>query len=234
MKKSTLIILAIVFCLLLIGGILFYFVKEKNVVSGEKDINTFVECQAAGNPVMESYPRACRAGDQTFTEVISTTLLLTETEARLIAEQTCIKGEETLASGTYNEGTKTWWFDANLNPEREGCNPACVVNVETQTAEINWRCTGLIIPNEATTEIQKLFAEKYPKYAATVSVKLAQETESHARGSVIFETGAPGGIFLATKIEGLWQIVFDGNGQISCDLSRYGFPDNMLADCSNK
>ena len=34
------------------------------------DITNFEECEAAGYPVMESYPRQCRAGDQTFTEII--------------------------------------------------------------------------------------------------------------------------------------------------------------------
>jgi len=41
-----------------------------------------------------------------------------------------------------NEITGTWWI--NLDIEKEGCNPACVINVETKMAEINWRCTGLI------------------------------------------------------------------------------------------
>ena len=37
-----------------------------------KKITNFEECVAAGNPVMESYPRQCRTEDgQTFTEVIS-------------------------------------------------------------------------------------------------------------------------------------------------------------------
>ena len=46
-----------------------------------------------------------------------------------------------------NETTKTWWI--GLDAEREGCNPACVVNVENEAAEINWRCTGVIIPDAA-------------------------------------------------------------------------------------
>lgn len=71
---------------------------------------------------------------------------LSEPEARVIAERTCIKGGESLAPGYHNESTKTWWFDANLNAVREGCNPACVVSEETKQAEINWRCTGLIVP----------------------------------------------------------------------------------------
>ncbi len=68
---------------------------------------------------------------------------MTEEQARKIAEKTCIKGGEALGSGSYNPNSKTWWFDANLNSVREGCNPACVVNQETKKAEINWRCTGL-------------------------------------------------------------------------------------------
>jgi len=40
---------------------------------------------------------------------------LTEPEARKIAEKSCIKGGEALGPGTYNENSKTWWFDANLN-----------------------------------------------------------------------------------------------------------------------
>jgi hypothetical protein len=74
--------------------------------------------------------------------------VLTDIEARAIAEQACIKGGEALKNGFYNEVTKTWWFDANLNATKEGCNPACVVDEKTRTAEINWRCTGLIEPNK--------------------------------------------------------------------------------------
>ena len=46
-----------------------------------------------------------------------------------------------------NEGTKTWWIDMDI--QKPGCNPACVVNVETKTSEINWRCTGLMVPDGA-------------------------------------------------------------------------------------
>jgi hypothetical protein len=43
-----------------------------------------------------------------------------------------------------NEGTGTFWI--NMNITKKGCNPACVINLETNQAEINWRCTGLL-PN---------------------------------------------------------------------------------------
>jgi len=71
---------------------------------------------------------------------------MSEAEARAIANKTCIKGGEALAAGTYNENSKTWWFDANLNSATSGCHPACVVSEETKQAEINSRCTGANAP----------------------------------------------------------------------------------------
>ena len=75
------------------------------------------------------------------------TSTLSESEARAIAEAACIKGGEALSAGIYNWSSKTWWFDANLNATRPGCSPACVVSDITRTAEVNWRCTGALIPN---------------------------------------------------------------------------------------
>jgi len=177
-------------------------------------------------------------GCSLFTSNIKTTSStagLTEQEARLIAGETCIKGGESLTAGSYNEGTKTWWFDANLNAVKEGCNPACVVSEETKTAEINWRCTGLITENEALNEeLKKVFAIKYPKYTETLSVTINQQEPEHVRGDLIFEKGAPGGIFFAVKRNSKWEIVFEGNGQIPCTLSDYGFTEGMLSDCARK
>ncbi len=41
-----------------------------------------------------------------------------------------------------NENSGTWWIDLDI--QKKGCNPACVINAETKESEINWRCTGLI------------------------------------------------------------------------------------------
>jgi hypothetical protein len=208
------------------------------------EITNFDECVAAGNPVMESYPRQCSANGQTFTEdlthvcteeekgtyactmeympvcgeivlnmgetvyqtfgngcsacagmkVVSYTpgecppekttelcsdgkgnyLTLQEAEDyakssecgdNLIIDCTCPDGyrkdgdtcnpecyystpqcmsPSMQCEKTYfcNEGTGTMWI--NLDMEKAGCNPACVIHVETGEAEINWRCTGLL------------------------------------------------------------------------------------------
>ncbi|MBN2306979.1 hypothetical protein JXD20_03260 [Candidatus Peregrinibacteria bacterium] len=43
----------------------------KPTAAPASEVTNFEECVAAGNPVMESYPRQCRHGDQTFTEDIT-------------------------------------------------------------------------------------------------------------------------------------------------------------------
>ncbi|HRY52685.1 MAG TPA: hypothetical protein P5089_02425 [Candidatus Portnoybacteria bacterium] len=160
--------------------------------------------------------------------------MMTVNEALAVAQASdCLKEGRTInETGEifYNDNSKTWWFD--LKADKAGCSPACVVS-ENKTAEINWRCTGAIIPDESNENaIKQILAAKYPKYAQTLSVKISQEAEDFARGSVSFAPGAPGGLFLAAKVNGQWQVVHDGNGQIPCTLSSYGFPANMLADCA--
>lgn len=68
---------------------------------------------------------------------------MTEEEARQIAEQSpCMEEGNLTGAVLYNNYTTTWWFD--LDTVKEGCAPACVVDEETDTAEINWRCTGAL------------------------------------------------------------------------------------------
>lgn len=85
-------------------------------------------------------------------QLVEINLSMPEAEARSIAEKSCIKGDEALGTGTYNENSNTWWYDANLNATKAGCNPACVVSAESKKAEINWRCTGAI-PSESPVKL---------------------------------------------------------------------------------
>jgi len=45
-------------------------VRENREKDSQISVTNFIECAAAGNPVMESYPRQCRHGEQTFIEDI--------------------------------------------------------------------------------------------------------------------------------------------------------------------
>lgn len=55
-------------------------------------------------------------------------------------------GDVSDEGGIYNENSDTWWFDLIPFEEKAGCNPACVVDLPNEEAEVNWRCTGLVVP----------------------------------------------------------------------------------------
>jgi hypothetical protein len=64
-------------------------------------------------------------------------------EALLIASASeCVQNGTLTDRHVCNNMTGTWWIDLDLN--KSGCSPACVVFVDNKTAEINWRCTGLL------------------------------------------------------------------------------------------
>lgn len=67
---------------------------------------------------------------------------MSEKRARSIAETgECVEEGTLKENAFYNENSKTWWIDLNIDKPR--CNPACVI-FEDESVEINWRCTGLI------------------------------------------------------------------------------------------
>jgi len=107
------------------------------LIAGCNIITNFEDCVNAGNPILEIYPRQCKAGGRTFVEETCKDMSLSE--AKAIARKECGMLKKTHIC---NEITNTWWID--LEVMKNNCNPACVVDVETKKAEINWRCTGAI------------------------------------------------------------------------------------------
>ncbi len=74
---------------------------------------------------------------------------MTIADAIEIAENSeCTEKGALTDSYMHNENTNTWWIDLDMKEEfeQEYCNPACVVNENTKTAEINWRCMGALPP----------------------------------------------------------------------------------------
>jgi hypothetical protein len=70
---------------------------------------------------------------------------------RLAQQSTCAQEGGLTEARACNPGTGTWWIDMDI--ERPGCEPACVIDVNTRTAEVNWRCTGLVTPDEDTPSV---------------------------------------------------------------------------------
>jgi hypothetical protein len=81
-------------------------------------------------------------------------------------------------------------------------------------------------------EIRYILADKYDKPVDQVSVTIDRQSGDYVGGSVLFGEGGPGegGMFLARKVDDVWEVVFDGNGNVDCAKMRdaYGFPDSVL------
>ena len=88
-------------------------------------------------------PNVCCVPEEETCTKVNTSYTMGLTAARDIAQESeCMENGTLTGSYMCNEYTGTWWLD--LDTVKEGCSPACVVNVETEEAEINWRCTGLM------------------------------------------------------------------------------------------
>lgn len=237
-KNYLVVILPPVLVVLIIFFLIMPKVRENREAenSNKTQVSNFEECVAKGNPVMESYPRQCRHNDVLYIEEIEdkNNSSMNEAEALSLAQQSteCLEVGDLAESATYNPNSKTWWIDIVRSAEakKDGCSPACVVFEETGLTEVNWRCTGLVLPDEDEEELSAFFKEKYPKYADTLMVKVNKKTGDYASGGITFVSGEAGGMFLAMRDGGEWKIVFEGNGAVDCEQMRnkYNFPDEIL------
>lgn len=84
----------------------------------------------------------CVSNEMCTKEGTSYTMALSEA-IKIAQYSNCTKEGALVRPFICNNFTGTWWIDLSI--EKQGCNPACVVNVETKETEINWRCTGLKI-----------------------------------------------------------------------------------------
>lgn len=93
-------------------------------------IASFAECEAAGYPIMESYPRQCSTGDQTFTEQLAPQEACELQEGNWIANASECEGidETTCESlgGTFNPCASACRND----PSAEMCTMQCVLVCE--------------------------------------------------------------------------------------------------------
>lgn len=135
MTKKIIILIVILFV-----GYLIYQLRAPR-----EEILNFDDCVKAENPIIESYPRQCRANGITFVEEYceakEISVAVTLTDAQNIARNSeC--GDQFKSTYMCDAIAGIWWIDLNI--EKEGCNPACAINLETLEAEIDWRCAGAI------------------------------------------------------------------------------------------
>jgi len=109
-------------------------------------IKTFEQCVAAGKKVIGDKPnRRCIVNDDLAYIEIESCAAPTGESMNIYDAQKAFETSQCSREGSpdkhyCNENTGTWWID--IVAYRKGCSPACVINVATKKAEINWRCTG--------------------------------------------------------------------------------------------
>lgn len=82
------------------------------------------------------------AGDEYCLDSDTDAKLSYQEAVRIAQGSECLDQGQLKKTRVCNENTGTWWIDLDI--DKPGCNPACVVDVSRRTAEVNWRCTGLV------------------------------------------------------------------------------------------
>ena len=66
--------------------------------------------------------------------------------------------------------------------------------------------------------------------AASLNVTVSKIQGNFAQGGASGQGG--GGMWFAAKVGGVWKLVWDGNGTISCaSINPYNFPATMIPEC---
>lgn len=165
-------LLSVIFGLTVIAvavTVLFSFSNKNDSPAVTKTVTNFIECEAAGNAIMESYPRQCRHDDVTYTENIGNELELTDT-IRLNSP----RPNQRVSSPLSIEGDArgTWFF--------EGDFPVVLTNWD-----------GLIIAEGIATAQGEWMTEEFVPFTANLSY----ETPSYGeRGSLILQKDNPSGL----------------------------------------
>lgn len=196
MKPTTAIV--IVGLLLVIAAGL-WFVYDKGIKDAELArqtlISSFEECAAAGNPIMESYPRQCATKDgRSFTEEVvvppapsaSLTPTYTNASANLIVIDAPAPGA--VADSTVvvrGKARGTWYFEASFPVEIQGKDGKVLVQAPAQ-AQGEWM-TEEFVPFEVTLSVPQGYSgpatlvlrkdnpSGLPEHDASVSIPLVIE-----------------------------------------------------------
>jgi len=142
MKK--IVIVSIVAILILIAVVLIFDVGRRSTPT----IASFVECQNAGYPIMESYPRQCRTPQgQTFTEIIATSTPQTINDDTIKVTEPVFGAEVRSPLVIKGQARGTWYFEASFPIQIIDGNGKVLVTVPVQALE-EWMTTEFV-PFEA-------------------------------------------------------------------------------------
>jgi len=94
-------------------------------------------------------------------------------------------------------------------------------NIEVTTAE------------PVTPEIiSELFGKKFDRPALDFVIEVIKSDGTFGQGSINIKNEPGGGMWFAAKTANGWELAFDGNGMITCDVvDKYSFPRDIVTQC---
>ena len=122
-----------------------------------------------------------------------------------------------------------------------GCVPTVAGSDNIETTDVSVTDTSTPTPtveptaspmdaapmSQDETDIRTALAAHLEVDGSKLTVTIEENTGTHARGNV------DNGYFLATKVNGNWMIVADGQGVIECNaIAQYAFPASMVPECA--
>jgi len=169
-KWVVISIIIIYYCMFAFFGISSVnYVTEKNIDDKQSDITSFTECVNAGFPVMESYPRQCRANNGLFVEEIGNELQQTN-----LIQLDYPRPNQMVSSPLRITGrARGYWFF-------EGSFPVVLTDWD-----------GLIIAQGIATAQAEWMTEDFVPFTATLN--FAQPTYKN-NGSLILQKDNPSGL----------------------------------------
>lgn len=109
--------------------------------------------------------------------------------------------------------------------------PASSILNEDQDSNTNKPTTEIVKVN--INDIRNAFARKYPSTDYSKStITIEKNSENLFVFGKVFIPAGGGGVYWATKVNGVWTIVFDGQDTPTCSLLKtYNFPATFTTDC---
>lgn len=163
----------VIFALLFIGFFALLYIDRRadNGRVPEVVVTNFQECVEAGNPVMESYPRQCRHGDETFAEFVGN-----ELEKMNLIRLESPRPNETISSPVTitGEARGYWYFEATF--------PVVLTNWD-----------GLIIAEGYAEAQDSWMTEDFVPFTAELTYSLDEDIYSN-RGTLILQKANASGL----------------------------------------
>ena len=113
----------------------------------------------------------------------------------------------------------------SISPTSEMVTPTTGVNT-TPTSTVDE--TAAVI-----TAVKAAIVKEHGADANGLTYTVSKIDGNYAQGAASAQAG--GGMWFAAKVNGTWQLVWDGNGEILCsDVAPYpDFPKTMIPECYN-